>query len=60
MRMRCLIGRPERTSSKLDLKPAFLKKYILNPSPNLELVIYREGDQTAEVDGAINTTSRER
>lgn len=45
---------------KLDLKPAFLKKYILNPSPNLELVIYREGDQTAEVDGAINTTSRER
>ena len=30
--------------AQIDLRPAFLKSYIMNPSANLELVIYRDGE----------------
>ncbi len=36
--------------AKLDLKPGFIKKYVHNPSPNLELVISREGDPIVGVE----------
>ena len=37
--------------SNIDLKPAFIKRHLVNPSPNLELVIHRDGEQGAGADG---------
>lgn len=33
--------------SKINLKPDFIGGYIVNPSPNLELIIHRDGGQGA-------------
>jgi 8-oxo-dGTP pyrophosphatase MutT (NUDIX family) len=36
----------------LDLRPSFIKAHIVNPSPHLELVIYRDGEQDIGTESA--------
>ncbi len=41
---------PRDDVHELDLNPSFIRDHITSPRPSLELVIHRDGEQSASAD----------
>ncbi len=42
---------PRTEVTAVNLRPSFIKRYVINPPPTLELVIHRDGQQADAKDG---------